>query len=295
MIDLHMHTNFSDGTDDCVELLKKAQNAGLDIIAITDHNTVGAYKALEEIDIGQYFNGKIISGVELNTKILGVPIEILGYGIDYKKINETLKNVYIPAKERNKIEVERLYNKCINAGIILDENCLRNYDSTIFASKFIQNEIQKFEENKKIISEDIWNDTRIFYRKYMSNPECALYVEMDDFVPDFDKAANLIREAGGLVFIPHIFEYRENSKKILDYILENYQIDGIECYHTIFTDEQSNELIKLCEERNLYISGGSDYHGKAKPNVEIGTGHGNLCIEKSVIDAWKERVKYYYT
>ena len=51
----------------------------------------------------------------------------------------------------------------------------------------------------------------IFYRRYMSNPECDLYVEMDDLVPEFNVAANLIREAGGLVFIPHIFEYRENA------------------------------------------------------------------------------------
>ena len=42
---------------------------------------------------------------------------------------------------------------------------------------------------------------------------------MDDFVPEFDEAANLVRECGGLVFIPHIFEYRENSEKILDYMI----------------------------------------------------------------------------
>lgn len=290
MIDLHTHTNNSDGTDTVIELLKKAQTKQLSVISITDHNTAKAYETLSATDISSYFKGKIIPGIELNTKILGIPIEILGYGIDYKKVNELLKEVYIPAEKRNQIEVERLYNKCLKAGIHLEENCIKNYDNSMFASKFIQTEIRKFEENKKIISEDAWEDTKVFYRKYMSNPACALYVEMDDFVPDFTKAANLIKSAGGLVFLPHIFEYRENSKKILEYILENYQIDGIECYYTTFTKEQTQELLALCKSRNLYISGGSDYHGKAKPDVDLGSGFGNLKIEDSIIETWQSKI-----
>lgn len=293
MIDLHMHTNFSDGTDNGIEILEKAQNKALEVISITDHNTAKVYEAMEKINVKEYYNGEIILGIELNTKVLDIPIEILGYGMDYKKMNEMLKEVYIPAEKRNKIEVSRLYAKCIKAGIKLEENCIEHYDSSMFASKFIQGEIQKFEENKSIISEDAWNDTRIFYRKYMSNPECALYVEMDDFVPDFNRAANLIREAGGLVFIPHIFEYRENAKRILEYILENYKIDGIECYYTTFSEEQTNELVAVCKKHNLYMSGGSDYHGKAKPNVDMGSGFGNLSIDNEIIEKWKDKVRYY--
>lgn len=291
MIDLHTHTKHSDGTDECIELLQKAQEQGLDIISITDHNTVDAYFELEKINVKEYFKGEIIPGVELNTKVLGVPIEILGYGIEYKKIAEMLKKVYIPVNERNRIEVERLYNKCINAGLILEEKCLQNYDDTMFASKFIQTEIKKFEENKKIISEDAWDEPRIFYRRYMSNPECDLYVEMDDLVPEFNVAANLIREAGGLVFIPHIFEYRENAIKILEYILNNYKIDGIECFYTTFSEEQKEYVLEICKKQGLYISGGSDYHGKAKPNVELGVGYGNLEVPNEVMSKWKEKIK----
>lgn len=293
MIDLHTHTKFSDGTDECIEILENAEKKGVEIISITDHNTAEVYNALEKIDIKKYYSGKIIPGVELNTKVLGVPIEILGFGIDYKKVNEQLKDVYIPAEERNLKEVERLYEKCIKIGLKLEDGCIRNYDNTMFASKFIQTEIKKFEENKGIISEDAWEDTRVFYRKYMSNPEGPLYVEMDDFVPEFNVAADLIRNSGGLVFIPHIFEYRENARKILNYILENYKIDGIECFYTTFSNEQTEELLEICKEHNLYISGGSDYHGKAKPNVDIGVGYGNLCIDKEVVTPWLAKVKFY--
>ena len=293
MIDLHMHTKYSDGSDSLCELLTRVENKKLNTISITDHNTGLAYEEMEKIDLRKYYTGKIIPGIELNTKVLGVPIEILGYGIDYKKMNELVKTVYIPAKERNKIEVERLYNKCVKAGIKIDDDCLSRFDSTSFASKFIHSEIVKYEENKNIVSEDDWKDTKVFYRKYMSNPEGILYVEMDDFVPEFNTATDLIRKSGGLVFLPHIFEYRENSRKILNYILENYEIDGIECFYTTFSKEQTEEVLNICKERNLYISGGSDYHGKNKPGVDVGSGFGNLQIKDEIIEDWVENIKIY--
>ena len=247
MIDLHMHTTYSDGTESCSTVLKKCQEKNLDFISITDHNTALVYEELEKTDIPSLFSGHIIPGIELNTKTLNIPIEILGYGIDYKKMNELVKEVYIPATERNKIEIKRLYEKCLNAGIYLDKNCLDNYNPEMFASVFFHNEITKHEKNKKLLSEEAWNSSKIFYRQYMSDPKTPLYVEMDDFVPDFNTASNLVREAGGLVFIPHIFEYKKNAEPILNYILENFNIDGIECYYTTFTEEQHDRLLKLCK------------------------------------------------
>lgn len=293
MIDLHMHTNYSDGTDSAIELLQNAEKANLEIISITDHNTAAAYEELEKTDVAQYYGGRIIPGIEINTKVLGVPIEILGYGIDYKKMNEKIREVFLPLEERNKIEAQRLYEKCILAGIKFEENCLNNYDGTYFASKFIMEEMRKFEENKTIIDIDAWEQLRVFYRKYMSDPNGFLYINTDDLVPNFEIAANLIRECGGLVFVPHIYEYRENSHKILKYIIENYKVDGFECFYTTFSKEQTSEILEICQKHEFYISGGSDYHGEAKPNVKIGVGHGNLNIDKSEIIPWLDGIKYF--
>ena len=294
MIDLHTHTMYSDGTDTAEELLKNAEQKNLYIISITDHNNTNVYEELENMDIKKFYSGRIIPGVELNTKVLGVPIEILGYGIDYKKLNKMAKEIYISVEERNRIEVQRLYNKCINLGIKLDSDCVERHPGDTFASKYIHSEIIKYDENKKFLDEETWRgDTIGFYRKYMSNPECMLYVEMDDFVPDFEIAANLIKESGGLVFLPHIYEYKENSEKILDYIINNYQFDGIECFYTTFTEEQSKNLINICEKNNYYISGGSDYHGKAKPKVDIGVGYGNLEVKDNIINNWKEKISFF--
>ena len=283
MVDLHMHTKYSDGTDECIEILKKAEDKKLTYISITDHNTVEVYKELEKINIKDYYRGNIIYGIELNTKALNIPIEILGYNIDYKKMRELLKEVYISPEERNKIELKRLVKKCEDIGIKLDSEYIKKYDAKDFTSKYIHKAITQNKDNIDKIDEEAWNDSKVFYRKYMSNPNTDFYIKMDDLAPDLETAIGLIRKCGGLVFLPHIFEYRDNALPILNYILENYEIDGIECYYTTFTEEQHEYLLKLCKEKNLYISGGSDYHGKNKVDVDLGIGTGSLKVPENIL------------
>ena len=293
MIDLHMHSIHSDGTEDCISILKKCEEKNLDYISITDHNSVDAYFELENIDIKKYFSRKIICGVELNTKILNVPIEILGYGIDYNKMAPLLKNIYIDSTKRNLIEANRLYDKCIKYGIKLDDDCLKKYTPNQFASGFFHKEITKHEENKNLISPEAWEASKILYRQYMSDPKAPLYVEMDDLVPDFETASSLIKQAGGLVFVPHIYEYKHNSMPILNYILDNHTIDGIECYYTTFSNEQHNQILNIAKQHNLFISGGSDFHGTCRPEVDIAQGYGNLEIPSNIISNWITKINLF--
>ena len=291
MIDLHMHTLYSDGTNTCTEILQKAQDKNLSYISITDHNTCKAYEELDNPKIRNIFKGKIIRGVELNTKVLGIPIEILGYGVDTDYMNSNLKKLYISNQERNKIEVEIIYQICLDNNIEVGENFIENYNPEMYASKYLHQIITQNDKNKSLIDEESWNNSNIFYRKFMSNPNTLFFVNTDDIVPSFEEASNIVKKAGGLVFIPHIYEYRDNSEKILDYILKNYEIDGIECFYTTFTKEQNENLLRICKERNLLISGGSDYHGDFKPDVEMAVGFGDLKIEEKIIDNWKTKVK----
>lgn len=291
MIDLHMHSHYSDGTNTCAEILQKAQDKNLSYISLTDHNTCKGYEELSNHEIRNIFKGKIITGVELNTKVLDIPIEILGYGVDTKYMNENLNKFYISAQERNIIELKKIYEICLKNSIDVGENFVENYDPNMYASKYLHTIITKNPKNKELIDDESWNNSNVFYRKFMSNPSTLFFVNTDDIIPSFEVASNLIREAGGLVFIPHIYEYRDNAEKILNYILDNYKIDGIECFYTTFTEEQSNNLIKICKDRNLLMSGGSDYHGNFKPDVDMAVGFGRLCINDYIIDNWKENIK----
>ena len=222
----------------------------------------------------------------MNTKVLGIPIEILGYNIKPEILKVELKKAYITNTERNILEVKRLAQKCKEHGIDIGKNFVENYNPEMYASKYLHGKITSNPNNKGLIDEESWENSNVFYRKYMSNPETMFYVNMDDVLPDFEEACNIVRRAGGLVFLPHIYEYRENSDKILQYILENYKIDGIECYYTTFTEEQHEYLLNLCKEKNLLVSGGSDYHGSFKPDVDLGVGYGNLKIPDEIVENW---------
>lgn len=286
MIDLHMHTNYSDGYDSVKELLKKAESIDLQCISITDHNNCGGYSELKDVATRQMFSGKIIPGVELNTKVLNVPIEILGYNIDTNITAQLISDTYLNNNERDKLEVQRLYEKCTNENIELPDDFVDKYDGSTYASKYLHSYITENSKNRSLISEQSWNNSNIFYREYMSNPESKFFVDMDDILPDFETASRIIREAHGLVFIPHIFEYRDNSEKILNFILKNYKIDGIECYYRNFTKEQTEYLLDICKKHNLYVSGGSDYHGKNHPGVEMGIGEGSLHVPEYITGPW---------
>ena len=94
MIDLHMHTKYSDGTDSVKKILNNTNKAKLETISITDHNTCNAYQEMEEFNISEFYNGNIIVGCEFTTSFDNRLIEVLGYGFDYIKVNEYLNNYY---------------------------------------------------------------------------------------------------------------------------------------------------------------------------------------------------------
>jgi len=92
MVDLHIHSTHSDGSDTVLSILKKAQRVGLDVISITDHNSIGAYYEIEEYDfLKSVYKGKLITGTELLAVYKNNFIEILGYGFDRDKLK--IKNV----------------------------------------------------------------------------------------------------------------------------------------------------------------------------------------------------------
>ena len=104
MIDLHMHTTYSDGTDTVKELLEKAEFLGLEVISITDHNTCKAYFEMEKFNVKEIYHGNIIVGCEFTTNFDNRLVEVLGYGFDYKKVNKYLIEKYNPLNNKKRFE-----------------------------------------------------------------------------------------------------------------------------------------------------------------------------------------------
>ena len=291
MIDLHIHTNNSDGTDTVEELLKKAEALNLEYISITDHDNCNGYDKLKRINISNIFSGKIIPGIEIKCTYQKRTIEVLGYKINTDVMNRWMQEFY-KDKRRDTLQIKYfnlLYEKCKKMGLSLsDKDKIMWNPKNDWASFTIYSELKKHPENKNIMPEDMWTEFSGFNRKYCNNPEHILYIDKSEDYPTLKQTINAIKKAGGLVFMPHLFIYKwvENKKEFIETLVENYEIDGLECFYTDFSEEQTQYLINLCNRKKLYKSGGSDYHGLNKEKISLAIGYGNLNIDKKIIQDW---------
>lgn len=291
MIDLHMHTVNSDGTDSVIEILRKAQEKNLKYIAITDHDNCNAYTELENIHVKKYYDGKIIPGIEIKCSYGNHLIEVLGYKIDTNKMKQWATEFY-KDKTRESSQTKYLnilYDKCIELGLKMKPKEQIPWNpKNDWASVTIYYELKSHEENKEKLPEDLWEEFNTFSKKYCGSEKYPFYIDKTPDYPTTQEAIDAIKSCGGLVFLPHLFIYKwaENKEKLIDNILEKYEVDGIECMHSSFSEEEIKYLINLCNERHYYKSGGSDYHGEHKPKIQMGIGKGNLQIPDSFVEEW---------
>lgn len=291
MIDLHIHSTNSDGSKTVKEILTEAQNLRLNTISFTDHETCDAYFELEKINIKKFFEGKIINGIELKSQYKDIVMDILGYGIDYKKMSKHLKECYKDIT-REKIQESQLiefYKIGLKEHLTLRPFDELKWDKTKdWASIVFYNEIKSHLENKSKVPPDLWEDFKNFKNNYYHIKGNTFYINMAKDYPKIEKIIDIIHQSGGKAFIAHIYQYKEIKDKILELkeIISKYSIDGIECYHSIFSNTESENLQKFAESHNLLISGGSDYHGINKPDISLGTGKGNLEVSDKILDNW---------
>lgn len=291
MIDLHIHTNHSDGTDTVKELLRKAEQKKLEIISITDHDEIGAYYELESnFNLRNLYSGKIITGSELKTFYNDVSIEVLAYGIDYKNFRihkvdtqnvqkEILKHMTSVARKLEfKFDEKNLY--------IEENNPSKHYASFVLAS-----ELLKYNENKKIIKDIGEFSEETFFRIHQTNNESPFYFDETSTLIGINELIFRIHEAGGLAFLAHGYIYPFKNNEIEE-ILANTKIDGMECIYPLFSEKERKKAYNLCKKYNKYMSGGTDYHAKNKPLIELGTGiNNNVSIEKEFVQGWIDKVR----
>jgi len=291
MIDLHIHTTNSDGTDSVETILKKAEELKLEYISITDHETCKGYKELEEIKIDKYYKGKIIPGVELKSYYYGKTIDILGYKINTNAMQEWLDDFY---KDKSPRETQikyfkHYYNVLRKMNVkLLPEEEIDWVPGNDWASIIIYRELKRFEENKMKLPKDLWDDFNVFKKDYCYNPKTELYVDKSGDYPSVKQTIDAIRDCGGYSFLAHAYVYKwfKDNNEFINDIINNYEINGIETYYTEFTNEQIKYILSLTQEKKLYRSGGTDYHGNNKKGIEIGIGRGDLKIPSEIIKDW---------
>lgn len=287
MIDLHTHTTYSDGTWDVKTLLKNANENGVELLAITDHDTVKAHLELKKNDYSSYFKGKIIPGAEFNCVFNNAKIELLGYNFDVEKMNDWIEKVYNKEKKVPNLmeEFHLLMNACHKNKIKIDDI---NYKEDMgWPIDFIYESIKKYPENKKYFSDKEWTDIDYFFRCCTCNIDFPLYIDFSYQTPNAKLVSDEIRKLGGKVFLAHLFTYPlRDYKKYLDSLVENNIIDGVETYYSKFSDEEIIFIENYCKKNNLYMSAGTDCHGNKKPDRKIGIGYGNMNVQIDVVKDW---------
>ena len=285
MIDLHIHTTTSDGSDEPKDILNKAQQLGLKYISITDHDSIGAYKKIQDININNYFEGKLIPGCEFSAVHNGKPIEILGYGIDFDIISSI--GIVSDEKfyERENAYLKRMIDVCRNLNLKYSHNLSVN--GKYFATQILHADLRKYPENEKCFAKDIWESLNAFYRTCVNNADSPFFLDQTKDYLTVQEAAALIKKAGGKSFLAHLYGYFvDDYEDILNSIVSLNALDGIECYHSLHTINRTKYLLSYCNDHKLYSSGGSDYHGKLKPNVKMGESIIDTKIPFDILKPW---------
>jgi len=287
MIDLHTHTSYSDGTYTVKELLQEAEKTGVTILSITDHDRVEAYIEMKKFNVKEYYTGKIVTGCEFSAFHDGKRMELLGYGFDFSKVKPWLDKNFNKQKmiDDNILEFNEIYDICKAKGLKVTDNL--EYNPSDYPVDVIYYDIKKYDENKKYFGDEEWESIDVFWRKCSNNTDFILYWDFGKRIPSSQEVSDLIRNAGGKVFVAHLYKYQiENHVELLDSLVKNNIIDGVEVYYSAFDDEQIKYLENYCMAHNLYMSAGTDCHGMKKKDRKIGTGYGNMNVQEDIAKDW---------
>lgn len=254
MIDLHIHSKFSDGDNTIHELIDMLKKKKVELFSITDHDSIDSLKVLESIPDISY-----IPGVEMSAVSDGVKMHILGYGVDgNSRLQSTCE---IIKKTRKELVLE-----------ILEDLIKRGY-------KFSEEDLSYFYNSESSCIGKVEIAKFLVKNGYALSVKDAFYGILGRYKigPKIRKNAEQIideiHEKDGLAILAHPFEIvRKQGVEIVPVIeeLEYYGLDGVEVFTTKHNKEEEEYIYDLCRNRGLLISGGSDYHGQlTKPNIQI--------------------------
>ena len=280
LIDMHTHTNYSDGELSPNELVKYAISKNIGVLAITDHDTISGIKTVDRSDKFIVKSGiKIINGIELTAKVDKGRMHILGYGIDldHKNLNQKM------------IELKSI---SINATMNIYEQIKKDYN-IIFSDEDIYNlvnanhNIGRPDLAKLCIKYGYVNTVKEAFDRYLVDAYNKTRKVRKGI--DIEECLNLIKDSGGIPVLAHPKTLELTDKELLILIKNMMQLglQGIEVYHSSHSMSDMDYYLEIANKFDLLISGGSDYHGKVcKPDIEIGTGkNNNLKIKKlSILD-----------
>ncbi len=271
MIDLHMHSSFSDGTMTPEELVALGAEAKLEAMALTDHdNMAGVPRFLEAAAKAGI---RAISGVEVSADVEKGALHIIGYGVNHesRQFNEALEWILQSRDHRNK----EILSNLARAGIPITMEEVRSYAGSEVVGRphFAEALIRRgYVRNKREAFSRFLSRGRVGYADRKRYPAEAI--------------CELIRAVGGVPSIAHPFTLELDNDGLFDFCayLKDCGLVGLECFYPEHTPSMQREYLNIADELGLIPTGGSDFHGAATPDLKLGRGFGRMNIGYEYFD-----------
>jgi predicted metal-dependent phosphoesterase TrpH len=271
LVDLHTHTDASDGSLAPAELIEAAREAGLDTLAITDHDTFAGFEKAEPLAGGL----KLVRGIELNTRYHGRSVHLLAYFTKAPGAGfvSWLQGVVEARRDRNRRLIEKLNR--MGVGITLAE--VEALGRTLagrphFARLLVEKGYAASRD--KAFSDFIGETGRAF-------------VERD--APELGDTIRLVNEAGALASLAHPIrlgrrDFDEEEKTLA--AMRREGLPAIEVFHSDHSPEDAGRYLRIAAKYGFRATGGSDFHGSYKPGARLGySSNGSVPIPDSVLEA----------
>jgi len=273
-LDLHLHTTHSDGSFTPTEVIDLAQKAGVTALAITDHDiTTGV---LEATVAGQKHGIDVIPGIEISSLLGNSELHILGYFLDCQdaQLNERLVLLRESRHRRNPKIIERLQA----AGIDITYEEVRALAGTDSVGR---PHIARVLMEKRVVA-----SAKEAFDQWLADGRPA-YVPRE--LPTPSEAMQWIRAAKGIPVLAHPTWVKTTEGTLTDLVrrLKAEGLDGVEVHYSTHTPRQTRDYLALAKQLDLLVTGGSDFHGLTKPDIEVGVGKGALHVPGSLLDKLK--------
>ena len=280
-IDLHTHSNASDGTCTPTEVVQRAAQKGLRAMALTDHDTVSGVEEAMNATTALSLPIQVIPGTELSVAYKKQDIHIVGLFVDHRnKAFQDMTQLLIRRRlERNEEMIRRFNTNGIP--VTYEELTQGNPNAVItrahFARYLVEHQIVK-----------IPNEA---FKKYL-DPGCPYFIPREYIQPE--DGIEIIRKAGGVPILAHPLHYKLPQKELEALIvrLKDAGLMGIEVKYSNHTLQDEYYADQLASRFHLLASGGSDFHGANKPAIDIGTGRGNLAVPYEYLEHLAAAVDY---
>lgn len=275
LIDLHVHSNASDGSFTPTQVADLAMDAGLRAIALTDHDTVDGIA--EIMDYTKDKSLEVVPGIELSCYYNNREIHILGFYVDYKnpKLADELRVLKEARIGRNLKMIELMQQDGLP--VTMEKLLHGNPDSVITRAHFA----------RVLVEEGVCKDKETAFRKYIGIG-CKYYLPKPQVT--CEKAMSILTKYSRAAFLAHPLLYHLGYAQIEELLvyLKGLGLKGLEAYHSSNNAYESDRLRQIAIKHSLNISGGSDFHGIIKPNIQLGVGRGGMRINIHLLDAIKK-------